>query len=250
MQVFDRIDQQKLDRRDAELWTLAIAVILILAAGMAVLMYMAAFSNPVTLKGATARKMFFSFCALCLLLVSYLTERQITVRHLRKQLKEERTRTSHLLSQASADLLESLPGYAHFRDRLAMDFRRCVSLRQPLSLVVTRLKVSRQVSEARETSMAYVDAAKAIIHRLRGEDSIYLLTPGVFGILLPGVNGGDARRVSERLSQGLRDASGPTNRFSFDLKSVNFPDHVATAREMEEVAQSSSGEIRLEEQTV
>src|SRR5713226_10714162 len=147
MQVFDRIDSRKLDRRDAELWTLAITMILVLCSGMAVVMYIAV-SHPVTLTGASGKEIFVGFCVLSLLLVGYLTERQITVRHLRKALKEERTRTSYLLSQASTDLLESLPGYDHFRDRLAMDFRRALSLQQPLSLVIARLKVSHQVSTA------------------------------------------------------------------------------------------------------
>ena len=247
MHIFDHIDSGKLDRRDAELWALAITMILVLAAGMAVVMYIAVY-NPVSLSGAGGRKIFFSFCVLSLLLVSYLTERQITVRRLRKQLKEERTRTSYLLSQASTDLLESLPGYDRFRDQLAMDFRRALSLRQPLSLVITRLKVSQQVSDAQEAAAVYGDAAKALIRRLREEDSIYLLTPGVFGVLLPNVRGDDAKRVAGRLSEGLGNASGAGKRFVFNLQLVNFPDDVATAREMEEVAHSHFAAPRPEEQ--
>lgn len=249
MQVFDRIDSRQLDRRDAELWTLAITVILVLASGMAVVMYIAV-HHPVTLTGASGKEIFLGFCALALLLVSYLTERQITVRRLRNELQEVRTRTSDLLSQASTDLLDSLPSRGQFVDRLAMDFRRAVSLQQPLSLVIARLKVSRQVTTAGETSRAYGDAAKGLIRRLREEDSLYLLTPGVFGVLLPGVRGDDANRVVRRLSESLADASGTSQRFSFDLKLVNFPDQVAAAREMEEAAHSSLDTSPLEEQPV
>lgn len=244
MQIFDRIDPRKLDQRDAALWMLAITTILVLASGMALLMYPSAFGDPATLGGSTARKIFFSFCILCFLLASYLMERQMMVRHLRKQLQEERARTSLLLSQVSAELLESLPGYEHFLDRLALDFARAVSHLQPLSLVLARLKASRQLADPEEASMAYVDAAKAIIRRLRGQDSIYLLTPGVFGILLPGVRGDDANRVAGRLSEGLAAASAAGDRFSFDLRLVNFPEHIATAHEMEQVAHSYFAEAR------
>jgi len=249
MQFFDRIDARKLDRRDAELWTLAITMILVLCSGMAVVMYVAV-NHPVTLTGASGKRIFFGFCALSVLLVSYLTERQITVRRLRKELKEERTRSSYLLAQASTDLLESLPSRGQFVDRLAMDFRRAASLQQPLSLVIARLKASSHVSAAGETSRAYGDAAKALIRRLRDEDSVYLLSAGVFSVLLPGVRGNDANRVVGRLSEGLADAAGTSRRFSFDLQLVNFPDQVATAREMEEVAHASLGEGCLEAQPV
>ncbi len=249
MQVFDRIDPHKLDQRDTELWALAIAVILVLAAGMAFLMHLAS-SSPVTLSGESGRRIFFSFCILSLLLAGYLTERQFTVRKLRRQLEEERTQTTNLLSQASADLLQSLPGYEHFQDRLAMDFRRAVSLRQPLSLVITRLKLSPKLADAGEISTAYVDAAKTMIHKLRGEDSLYLLASGVFGILLPGVRGEDANRVVKRLSEGLSEASGAGKRFASDLRLVNFPEHAATAREMEQVANTYMAEAQPEQQPV
>ena len=39
MPIFDQIDPRNLDRREWELWMLALTVILILAVGMALLMY-------------------------------------------------------------------------------------------------------------------------------------------------------------------------------------------------------------------
>jgi hypothetical protein len=33
---------------------------------------------------------------------------------------------------------------------------------------------------------------------------------------------------------GLHDATGASNRFTFGINVVNFPEHVATAREMEQ----------------
>ncbi len=238
MQVFDHIDARKLDQRDAELWTLSIAMILVLGVGVAVLMYPAAISNPVILTGAVVRKIFFGFCLLCLLLVGYLLERKIVVRQLRKQLEEERIRSSHLLSQASTSLLESLPGCDRFHDQLEVDFSRAAAFHQPLSLLIVCLEASRKASDAGESATVFVDAVKAMIRKLRGEDSIFLLAFGVLGILLPRLFGEEAERVARRLSEGLLDASGADNRFSFNLRLVNYPEHAATASEMEETARS------------
>ena len=45
MRIFDRIDPLNLNRRQWELWVLALSVILILTTGLALLMYPTAFSN-------------------------------------------------------------------------------------------------------------------------------------------------------------------------------------------------------------
>jgi len=238
MRVFDQIDALTVERREWHLWLLAMVVILILASGMALLMYPTVFSSPIILTGATLRKVFFGFCALSILLLGYLLDRQLVIRQLRGELLEEQARNTRLRHQASAELLETLPGFSHFQDRLAMEYRRANTTQQPLSMLIVSLLPSRDTSDPKEIDASYGDAAKAVVRRLRREDSIYLFRPGVFGIVLPGTSGGDAYRVSERLAEGLRDASGASDRFSFDLRVVNYPEHTASAREMEQVARS------------
>jgi GGDEF domain-containing protein len=240
MDIFDRIEPSKVDRRDAQLWVLAIAMILILSGGLALLAYPAIFSGPVEVSGPWVRRVFMGFCALSLLLIGYLIDRQVTIRRLRSRLQSERTRAARLLSQASADLLETLPRFEHFQDRLAMEFRRAVSLQQPLSLLIVQLKFASGLGGLPESSTAIGDAAKAMVRKLRGEDSMYLFSMGVFGVLLPGVRGMDAHRVSDRLADGLHDASGAGNRFSFEVRVVNYPEHVAAAREMEQTAKATA----------
>lgn len=233
MQIFDRIDPSKLDRRDMQLWVMALTMLLIFASGLALLIYPAAFSVPVVVSGPFLRRVFFSFCLLSLLVVGYLMERRIVIQHLRRRLREEQKRARKLLNQASADLLATLPGFEHFQDRLAMEFRRAANAQLPLSLVLASLKPSQHLHDAGDASSAYGDAAKAMIRKLRGEDSIYLFQAGVFGVVLPGVSASDGHRVAERLMEGLTDASGASARFSFALRVVNYPEHVATAHEME-----------------
>ena len=238
MRVFDRIDPTTLDRRELHLWLLALTVILILATGTALLMYPAVFANPIVLSGPTLRKTFFGFCALSILLAGYFLDRQLTIQQLRKQLVEEQDRMMQIRQEASAELLESLPGISHFQDRLAMEFRRAFSTQQSLSLLTVQLRPSHELFDETEIATSFGDAAKALLHTLRREDSIYQFRPGAFGILLPGVSAAAAYRVSDRIADRLWAASGASERFSFEIGVINYPEHIATAREMEKAVVS------------
>jgi GGDEF domain-containing protein len=242
MHIFDHIDPSKLERRDAQLWVLAIAMLLIFAAGIALLIYPAAFSGPVILTAGVLKRVFVGFCVLSMLVVGYLMERRVEIGRLRRRLKEEESRRQRLLNEASADLLAGLPSTEHFRDRLAMEFRRAANAQLPLSLVMVSIRPAGRLTDAGDITMAYGDAAKAMIRKLRGEDSIYLFRQGVFGVVLPGVVAANARLVQERLSAGLASASGDVPRFTSHLESVSFPEDVATAHQMEKAAKLFSPE--------
>jgi GGDEF domain-containing protein len=243
VQVFDHIDPRKLERRDAELWIMAITMIGILAGGMALLMYFSSLWGPVLPKGVSLRVIILSFCVLSLLLVAYLIERQLTVRRLRHQLREERTRTARLLGQASADLLETLPDIEQFRTRLKLEFSNAETFQQPLSLVLTYLHPSRQVLDSDETSTVIADAIKATVRMLHGEDIVYLLARGVFGIILPGMLEEDADSVAERVRERLLEASGANTRFAYNVHVINYPRQVASIREIDDFIESCGAEI-------
>jgi hypothetical protein len=91
-----------------------------------------------------------------------------------------------------------------------------------------------------QSCSAFGEAVKAMMHRLRGEDSIYQFTSGVFGILLPGTGVELARRVAVRVADALNEAMGISHRYSFDIHITNFPDHVKTAPEMERLMRAPS----------
>ncbi len=251
IRVFDRIDPGSLERRQWHLWLLAMTFLVIFATGMAMLMYPTVFEHPVVVSGPTQRKAFFGFCALASLMLGYLVDRQFLISDLRKRLAEEQKKIIRIRHEASADLLETLPDFERFQDSLAMEYRRAVTTHQPLSLEVIVLRVSRDLSDTTEVSTAFGDAAKALIRKLRGEDSMYLFSPGVFCLVLPGVEASGAYRVAERLTDGLQDASGASTRFSFDIRVINYPDHATTAREIEEAVRNflpegSLGQTRTE----
>jgi GGDEF domain-containing protein len=250
MRILDRIDFLSVNRRQWELWVLALAVILILAAGMALLMYPTAFSNDLLVSGATKRKLFFGFCALSVLLMGYLLDRQIMINQLRQRVADEHRQVVEIRRAASVDLLATLPGFDLFRDRLAMEHRRAASTHLPLSLLLVGLKASPHLPDKDEIDTAFGDAAKALTRKLRAEDSIYHFPPGVFAIVLPGVGTENAYCISRRLAEGFHDASGASARFLSDVHLINYPEHASTAREMEEAARSLFPAECLEAQKV
>jgi len=236
MNVFDRVDQKTLDRRHWQLSMLALGMILVLGVGMALLMYPALFGKSTGTVVRPPRTLFYGFCTLCILMVAYLLDRQYVVHRLRTKLVEEKKEIARVLEQVSAELLGTLSGFSHFQDQLTMGFRRATQTQEPLSLILVRLELSRLFRAAPESQVAFGDAVKVLSRKLRGEDSLYRLSPEVFGIVLPNTPATEARLKSERLAESLTDASGASNRFSADVQVVNYPDDVTAAFEMERQA--------------
>jgi hypothetical protein len=50
---------------------------------------------------------------------------------------------------------------------------------------------------------------------------------------LPGVDSLAARRVSSRLEEGLADAAGVSNRFSFTVHAISYPEQASSAHDLE-----------------
>jgi len=233
MQVFDKVNQKTVDRRDRQLFILALVMVIILGGGMALLMYPTVFDKAPVIPVAPSKTLFFGFCALCLLMVVYLINRMLVVKNLRESLVEEREQLAEVMQQSSAELLSTLMGFSHFQDRLTMDFRRAAQTNEPLSLLLVRVKPSRIFAQGPQAQVALGDAAKVLSRKLRMEDSLYRLSTEVFGIVLPGVADEVARQTANRLSEGLADASGASNRYTTDIQVVNYPDQVNSASEME-----------------
>jgi GGDEF domain-containing protein len=231
MHAAPKAQASDLERRETQLTLFACAAIAILGGGTAILMYPLVFSQP----DKTLRVAFVGFCTLCLLLAGYLWERQSTVRRLRQEMAEERTRVALAQQQASVELLKTMPNFASFQDRLPMEFRRTTATTQKLSILVASVLPPKGPSGAIDpaTSTAlFGDAAKVISRKLREQDSIYILAEGCFGVVLPGADAAFARGVHDRVADGLADAAGVSNRFTYKIKIVNFPDDAKSATEL------------------
>lgn len=235
MKFFDQLDPGSLERRAWQLWILALTTILVLATGLAVMMYAIIFSKPVGLSGRTFTTLFTGYCVLMPLLIGYLLDRQLVIKQLRHRITEEEHHIVNLQHEFRSNFLANLPGLAHFQDRLAMEHRRATRAEQPFSLVIVGVKPSPGVQPPTDDRLADVlgEAAKALTRKLRGEDSIYHFGEGVFGILLPRARTSIANLVVGQLREAMREVVSSHSGFEFETRVTNFPDHAASARDME-----------------
>src|SRR5207253_4118371 len=183
MGTLNRTELDRLERRELQLTVLAAAFVLVQAAGLAVFMYPLVFLHPVGNKW-TLRSAFFGFCALTLLFVGYLLDRQHTVRQLKQQVLAELERNVSLQHQASVDLLQTMPDQNHFWDRITMEYRRAMTMQRTLSLLLAKAKPASASAKNEGSSEAWSDAVKAMSRKLRPTDSIYRLSTDVFALVL------------------------------------------------------------------
>jgi GGDEF domain-containing protein len=227
--------RQDVDGREFHLTLFACIAIFVLAAGLAVLMYPAVFASKTSSVNRTPQIAFWGFCGLACLLVAYIVDRQFTIQRLRRQLECDRKRGEEGLRQASADLLGAVPNFNTFEDRLSMEFRRAAATQRALGVFIIVIKLRPAFSESTLAICALGDAAKAVSQKLRDEDSIYVLSRGFLGVILPGVDTSTGLRISSRFAVGLSNTSGPDERFDFEIYAVNYPEHAKSLHDLEQL---------------
>jgi GGDEF domain-containing protein len=247
MQFFDRISLASLEHREMHLILTASLAIVVLAGGLVLFMYPVVFSPTVPTNRALAT-VFVGFCILSVLLTGYLIDRQRTIQGLRQQIAEDRMRSSNALKRASADILQALPNYESFQDRLPMEFKRAVTARYHLTVLVIAIHLHPALAEDSDMASGLGDAAKAINRKLREQDSIYIFRAGYFGAILPGVGVSIAQQICRRVSEGLTDAAGAATRFTFKIDSFSYPEQASSAHDLELAITGLLPEFSLAEQ--
>ncbi|HXX13971.1 MAG TPA: diguanylate cyclase [Candidatus Eremiobacteraceae bacterium] len=235
MATIDRQELDRLERRGLQLTIFSAVFVMVLAGGLAVFMYPLVFVHPEGNKW-TLRVAFFGFCALTLLFVGYLFDRQRTFNKLKDQLLAELERNIALQLQASADILKSMPDQKYFWDRLTMEFRRAMTMEKTMSLVLAKVQGSPRAS-ANDQKSALSEAAKAMSRKLRPTDSIYRLSDDLFGIVLPETDTLNAKRIALRLQEQLQPVRAQYGS-TFDLTTYNYPEHVKSSHELEDIVRS------------
>jgi len=230
-----RPKQGDVEHRELQLTFFACIAIFVLAAGLAALMYPAVFASRTLSPNRTPQVAFFGFCGLSCLLVAYIIDRQLMIQRLRRQMVVDRKQAADELGQANADLLGSVPNFNTFEDRLSMEFRRAAATQGVLSVFIVAVKLRPALSHSDLAVSALGDAAKAVSRKLRDGDSCYVLSFGFFGAILPGVDSSTALRIASRFAVALSDASGPSERFDFEIYSVNYPEHAKSLHDLQQL---------------
>jgi GGDEF domain-containing protein len=231
-QALDRHELDKLECREIELSRLATSFVLILGVALAVFMYMYVF---LLFRGKnwTLNVAFVGFCLLTVLFVSYLQLHQRSVRKLKQKLVAELERNAQLRFGPSPDLLQSMPDLAQFRERVAMEFPRALAAQTGLSVML--IEIGSEVSvKGAEVSAVILDGVKALSGCLRPMDSVYRLSPNVFGLVLPGTDTASAGRVGARLNRELERVR-TRHLTEIALATHNYPEVVRTAQEFQDV---------------
>jgi hypothetical protein len=234
MHIFDEIHAQQLESRQLHLTLLASLAIAVLATGVALLMYPAILSREILLSPISLQFAFYGFCLLSVLLVGYLWDRQLTIRRLTSQVRTEQRRNNDLRLKASADVLNMIPGARGFREQLLTQSLRAGATLPQLSVAVVRLYLSGMVAHKGDQQVAFADAAQVIHRRMRREDSIWTLAPGIYGIILPGSDMGAAQNFTASVELGLQDAAGVNARFTSDIQLLTAGEYGRTARDLEQ----------------
>lgn len=235
MPAIDRQQLDHLERRGFQLTIFSAIFVFVLAGGLATFMYPLVFLHPEGNRW-TLGAAFFGFCALTILFIGYLFDRQRSFTKIKQQLLSELERNVELQVQASADLLKSMPNQDHFWDRLTMEFRRAHSMEKNLSLVLVKAKPS-PAATPNSRQAARSDAAKAMSKKLRPTDSIYRLADDLFGLVLAETDSLNAKRIALRLDEELQ-AVRARHGTSFDLTTNNYPDQVKSSHELEDIVKS------------
>jgi GGDEF domain-containing protein len=224
---------EDLERREFQLSLFAASAIAVLAAGLATLMYPAVFANSESRRTGVPQIAFYGFCVLSCLLVAYVVDRQLTIHRLRGQMAEERKLASDALQQASADRLTTMPNVISFDDRLTMEFRRASTASLNLSVMVISVSVNGNFAEPTSGKSTLGDAASAVSRTLREQDSIFILRPTFFGVIIPGIGQKGIQHIRDRISESLSGAAEGGSRFTFKIDAISYPEQTSSALDME-----------------
>ena len=224
---------EDLERREFQLGLFAASAIAVLAAGLATLMYPAVFANRGTTGTAVPQIAFYGFCVLSCLLVAYVVDRQLTIHRLRQQMALERKMASAALQQASADRLTTMPNVITFDDRLTMEFRRASTTGLKLSVMVISVNLNGNFAEPAPGKSTLGDAASAVSRKLREQDSIFILRPTFFGVIIPGIGQAGIEQIRDQISESLSEVSAAGSHFTFKIDAISYPEQTSSALDLE-----------------
>jgi hypothetical protein len=225
-------DLQTLERREWQLWILAIVMITVLAAGLVLTAW------PMLRSGQADRtqKAFLGLVVLTLLFNAYLIERQGKLKKLRRRLIESEARNLAVALQACKTVLASLPGEEQFNDRLAMELKRAAAASQPMSVVTFKIEMPANTHEETK-SEAWGRSAELLLKDLKEGEAVYRRADGVFCLLYLGCSRETAEHATALLGETLAtDDHMMKLAVRIRTRVTTYPEDTQSLHEMEQLA--------------
>jgi GGDEF domain-containing protein len=150
----------------------------------------------------------------------YMLQRQSVVRRLKRQLYEAQAAVASAKREAMLQSFLSLPRIDHFRDMLAMEFRRASTSGSPLAAAVFTSPRSSTESLGRMTA--------CLRSMLRRGESLCRISDHAVSVILPGMHVADAAFLATQAEQISGIPQG-----ALLLKVTAYPDEVGSFAEFE-----------------
>jgi GGDEF domain-containing protein len=118
-----------------------------------------------------------------------------------------------------------------------------MTMNRTLTLLLVQSKHPLGDKNPKQREAVWGEAAKAMSGKLRPTDSIYNLSRELFAIVLPETDTLNAKRVAVRLQEQLQAVRAKYD-LSLDISVHNFPEHVQSSHELEDIVKSLLPEKR------
>src|SRR6202163_4034311 len=222
--VLARVGQQlsQLERRDWELWLIVSLTGVLVATGLAAILFPAAFlkHDNMHFEVTVSRPLATGLFILLALLNTYLVTKRLEIRRLREQLLSSTIQQELIRQQSFTDPLTEIYNRRSLEEIAGRFISHARRLKNPLSLLlidVDRFKDVNTTFGHLTGDVVLADTAALLKSSVRGSDAVFRYGGDEFLVILAGTSTTDARHVVERIRAGLADWNRAGHLENFEL---------------------------------
>jgi diguanylate cyclase (GGDEF)-like protein len=224
--ILARVGQQlsQLERRDWELWLIVSLTGILVATGLAAILFPAAFLKHDNLhfEVTVSRPLATGLFTLLALLNTYLVTKRLEIRRLREKLLSSTIQQELIRQQSFTDPLTEIYNRRSLEEIAGRFISHARRLKHPLSLLlidVDRFKDVNTTFGHLTGDMVLADTAALLRSSIRGSDAVFRYGGDEFVIILADTSSTGATKVIERIRAHLLDwnRAGTLDRFELSL---------------------------------